>query len=82
MRDLIAIAVAGSIVGGGGGGVISTLSSVAGSLAQGNPAGVMRTLNAYNGGNNGSRSYGGAGDFAYVPYDTVTTGPYSGHFGR
>jgi len=72
MRHLVALAAVYYMLSGNGG-VVSNLSHVAGSLSQGNS--VASIMN-FNGG------YAGSRDYAFVPYDAVTTGPYSGHFGR
>ncbi len=69
MHHLVTLAAAWYMLSNPGG-VVSNLTNVASSLAQGNPVASIMNFG------------GGSRDYAYVSYDAVTTGPYSGHFGR
>ena len=70
MRHLFALAAVWYMLSNTGG-AVSNLKNVAGSLAQGNSLANIVSFGPV-----------GARDYAFVPYDAVTTGPYSGHFGR
>ena len=72
MRDLIAIAVIGSILGNSGFG--DKLSRAAGTLIRGNPVAAAYALTGLSG-------WGGAPDVVFANgYAPITTGPYSGKF--
>jgi len=72
MRDLIAIAIIGSMLSNSGSG--DKLSRAAGNLIRGNPVAAVQALTGWSG-------WGGGPDMVFANgYAPITTGPHSGKF--